>query len=209
MDFVGARDSKLSQVQVEEVLTELKQFHPHVKFSPFWVKTTGDKDLKTSLRSLDKTDFFTKELDQMLLEGKIRIAIHSAKDLPEPLPVGLSVVAITKGVDPSDSLVFHELPQGAKIGCSSERREKVLLHLRPDFRCVDIRGNIEQRLSLLDQGIVDGVVLAEAALIRLGLTHRRRIQLPGQAAPLQGKLAVVARTDDSEMMELFSCLSCT
>ena len=82
---IGARDSQLSRAQVDEIFQELKAFHPDVQFEPMWLKTTGDHDLKTSLRMLDKTDFFTKELDEKLLAGEIDIAIHSAKDLPEPL----------------------------------------------------------------------------------------------------------------------------
>lgn len=205
---IGARSSKLSQTQVWEVHRELARFHPDVIFVPHWVVTTGDKDLKTSLRTLDKTDFFTKEVDHLQLEGKIRIAIHAAKDLPEPMKKGLRIVALTRGVDSSDSLVYNidPLPYGALIGTSSVRREQNLLEWRPDLKCVDIRGSIEQRLALLDEEKVDGVVIAEAALIRLNLTHRKRMPLRGGVAPLQGQLAVIARSDDEEMRKLFGCI---
>lgn len=213
---VGARASKLSQAQVWEVHHELIKSHPDVEFVPHWVTTTGDQDLKTSLRTLEKTDFFTREIDALQLDGKIRISIHAAKDLPEPMKEGLVVVALTRGVDPSDSLVYvfshvryntGPLPYGALIGTSSIRREKNLLEWRPDLKCIDIRGNIEQRLALLDERKVDGVVVAEAALIRLNLTHRNRIPLKGEVAPLQGRLAIVARTDDEEMRELFRVIN--
>lgn len=209
---VGARDSKLSQAQVDEVLHALRRIHPEVDFEPMWQKTIGDKDLKTSLRELDKTDFFTKEIDDMLLEKKCRIGIHSAKDLPDPLVRGLSIVAITQGIDPSDALVLRDqerletLPEGAIIGSSSVRRDEMIKCLRSDLKCVDIRGTIERRLYLLDRSDFDGVVIAEAALIRLNLTHRNRIRLNGQTLPLQGRLAIVAREEDREMAELFSCL---
>ncbi len=209
---VGARDSKLSQAQVDEVLHALRRIHSEVDFEPIWQKTIGDKDLKTSLRELDKTDFFTKEIDDMLLEKKCRIGIHSAKDLPDPLVRGLSIVAITQGIDPSDALVLRDqerletLPEGAIIGSSSVRRDEMIKCLRSDLKCVDIRGTIERRLSLLDRSDFDGVVIAEAALIRLNLTHRNRIRLNGQTLPLQGRLAIVAREEDREMAELFSCL---
>lgn len=209
---VGARGSPLSIAQCHEVLEELKQFHPHIAFHPIWVETTGDKDLRTSLRALEKTDFFTKEIDALQLSGGCRISIHSAKDLPEPLPRGLALAALTKGVDPSDSLLLRDgeslenLPLRAKIGTSSVRREKNIVSLRSDFVCVDIRGNIQTRLSLLDQGLVDGLIIAEAALIRLKLTHRNRIPLPGEGAALQGQLAVIAREDDEEMRALFRCI---
>jgi len=209
---VGARDSSLSQAQVSEVLHALRCIHPEVTFDPIWQKTIGDKDLNTSLRELDRTDFFTKEIDEMLLERKCRIAIHSAKDLPHPLPQGLAILAITQGVDPSDVLVLRDretldtLPEGARIGSSSKRRDDMIKHLRSDLRCVDIRGTIDRRLALLDSGQIDGVVMAEAALICLHLTHRNRMRLNGEAAPLQGRLAVVARENDKEMADLFSCL---
>jgi len=210
--IVGARGSPLSRSQIKEVEEEIKQFHPEVEFSPVFEDTIGDKDLKTSLRDLGKTDFFTHEIDFLQLNGGCRISIHSAKDLPEPLPQGLVLVALTKGVDPSDVLVFREgetiesLPAGALIGTSSIRREETMRQLRKDLQCVDIRGNIGQRLALLDQGKVDGIVMAEAALIRLHLTHRNRFFLPGPAAPFQGQLAVLACEGDEEMKELFSLI---
>ncbi len=207
---VGARGSPLSRVQIEEVLGELRSFHPEIDFQEVFVQTTGDKDLKTSLRTLDKTDFFTKEIDALQLSGGCRISIHSAKDLPEPLPRGLVMAALTQGVDPSDVLVLREgtaletLPPGARIGTSSLRREKNIRELRADLICVDIRGTIGMRLALLDQGEVDGLVMAEAALIRLQLTHLNRVLLPGDGAPLQGQLVVLAREEDKEMLELFA-----
>lgn len=206
---VGARDSKLSQAQVWEVHEEIKKVDPSIRFSPVWVKTTGDKDLRTSLKTLEKTDFFTKEIDLMLAKGEIRIAIHSAKDLPFPLGQGLFVAAMTKGLDPCDSLVFRNretlesLPEGARIGTSSARREDVLKALRSDLQCVDIRGTIEKRLGQLDQKKYDGVVIAECALIRLKLHARARLKLAGATAAMQGQLAIVVREEDEEMRALF------
>jgi hydroxymethylbilane synthase len=208
---VGARGSKLSQAQVWEVHRELVLHHPQIQLKPTWITTTGDKDKKTSLRDLDKTDFFTREVDQMQLQGQFRISIHSAKDLPDPLAHGLKLIALTKGVDPSDVLVYNHdpIPANAIIGTSSHRREQNLLEWKPGLRCVDIRGTIEERLAQLDEGKidgVDGVVMAEAALIRLGLTNRRRIPIPGESAPLQGRLAIIALSTDHEMEELFRCI---
>lgn len=202
---VGARHSALSCAQVAEVLQEIKRFHPDIDFVPVWKTTTGDLDLTTSLRTLEKTNFFTKEIDEAQLKKEFRIAIHSAKDLPDPLCPGLSIVAITKGVDCSDSIVVREeeIPIHGRIGTSSPRREQNILSFRSDLICVDIRGTIEKRLEQLDAGFYDGVVIAEAALIRLGLTHRKRIKLPGESAALQGQLAVIACEDDEEMKQLF------
>lgn len=200
---VGARGSSLSRAQIWEVHREVIVKSPGVEFCPIWVVTVGDKDKKTSLRNLEKTDFFTREIDERQLAGEFRIAIHSAKDLPDPLAKGLKIVALTKGVDPSDVLVYNELPHNAVIATSSERREEMVRNWRPGCRFVDVRGTIEERLQKLDEGQFDGLVMAEAALIRLGLTHRKRIKLGGETAPMQGRLAVVAREGDMEMEELF------
>ncbi len=209
---VGARNSALSKRQVEEVYAEMRQHHPTIQFRHFFIETTGDRDLTTSLRTMDKTDFFTKEIDAFQLAEGCRISIHSAKDLPEPLTPGLNIVALTRGIDASDALVLREgetienLSFAARIGTSSFRREKAIHALRSDLCCIEIRGSIERRLFLLDSGVVDGLVIAEAALIRLQLTQRNRIKLSGETAPLQGKLAVLARVDDEEMKQLFSCI---
>ncbi len=209
---VAARESKLSLAQVEEVRQEIQSFHPCVVFVSTYLQTQGDKDLSTSLRYKEKTDFFTKEIDQLLLHNQCRIAIHSAKDLPEPLHPDLEVIALTRGVDPSDVLVLrqeetvHSLPRGARIGTSSLRREQIIKALRQDLQPVDIRGTVEKRLELLDQKHIEGLVMAEAALLRLKLTNRSRIFLQGAVAKGQGQLAVVARKEDKQMKELFSCI---
>lgn len=209
---VAARASPLSRVQVEEVLQELQLYHDNIEFRLHFVATKGDLDQKTSLRTLAKTDFFTAELDAELLDGRCRIAVHSAKDLPHPLPEGLALIAITKGVDPSDALVLREgeslesLKSGAKIATSSERREESVCLLRRDLSFIDLRGTIGQRLEKLSTGEADGVVIAEAALIRLQLTHLNRIILPGTTVEGQGQLAVTARAGDEAMRALLACI---
>ncbi len=207
---VASRASPLAQAQVVEVLAELQAFDPSIRFHCQFVVTTGDQDQLTSLRDLGKTDFFTKELDQLVLKKKCRVAIHAAKDLPDPLPHGLVLVALTRGVDASDVLVLRSgeqlcsLPIGAKIGTSSARREEAVKALKADCTFVDLRGSVNERLARLEAGDLDGVVVAEAALVRLGLNHLNRIKLPGETAPLQGKLAIVAREEDREMATLFA-----
>lgn len=195
MLLTGARDSPLSRAQFEELQSLIE-----LKLQPVFIKTTGDLDRITSLRNLDRTDFFTKELDEMLLRGEIRLAVHSAKDLPHPIPKGLAVIAITKGIDDRDALVMGDR-EPKLVATSSIRREEAVRELYPDATFMDIRGTIHERLEKLTSGQVDGVVIAEAALIRLKLTHLKRVYLPG--APLQGKLAVVARADDIEMRSTF------
>lgn len=209
---VAARSSPLSQVQVDEVLYETQLLYPEIEFETTLVTTIGDRDQQTSLRTLDKTDFFTRDVDQLVLSGQCRIAVHSAKDLPDPIPAGLKVVAVTEGIDPSDSLVMRHgeslssLPKGATIATSSVRREEIVKALRPDLKFVDIRGTIGQRLQKLNSGEVDGVVIAEAALIRLNLVHLNRETLPGETVPGQGKLAIVGRDHDAEIAAFFAPL---
>lgn len=209
--LVGARSSPLSRVQFEEVRAD--PLLGPCQLEPVWVETTGDLDKKTSLRNLGASNFFTKELDEMLLDHKIRVAIHSAKDLPDPLPQGLSLIALTKGVDPRDSLVFrngddlHLLPKEAKIATSSVRREEMIRSLRSDLQFVDLRGTISQRLALLESGAVDALVMAEAAIIRLQLTDLNRWILPGKTALHQGRLAILSRNGDVAMETLFAPLN--
>lgn len=203
---VGARSSPLSIAQAREVEKEIG-----IPFDLLLYETTGDRDQNTSLWSLGKTNFFTKEIDEALLAGTCRIAIHSAKDLPDPLPEGLILIALTSGVDPRDALVLRKgetlasLPDGARIGTSSPRRAEALHSLRADLSPVDMRGTIQQRLALLEKGKVDGVIVAEAALVRLGLSPNR-LYLPGSTTPLQGKLAVLSRAGDEEMRVLFQAI---
>ncbi len=205
---LAGRESKLSRAQILEVMQQL----PTIEYTVEWMKTHGDKDKRTSLRSLDRSsDFFTKELDEYLLEGKCDAVVHSAKDLPHPLRKGIALIALTKGLDSSDSLVFREgenletLPIGALIATSSARREIAVKELRDDFRFTDIRGTIVERLEQLYEGKVDGVVIAEAALIRLGL-NPARVLVPGETAALQGQLAVTAREHDNEVAKIFESI---
>ena len=124
---VAARASLLSQAQVQEVLAELKRYYPQITFETHLIHSLGDVDQKTSLRTLDKTDFFTKEIDQCVIDGTCRVAVHSAKDLPDPLPIELKCVALTRGVDSADVIVLREgddlasLSASASIATSSER----------------------------------------------------------------------------------------
>ncbi len=193
---VAARASPLSKAQVAEIFSDL-----NLSYTPCWVETSGDLDKTSSLKTLEKTDFFTKEVDELVLKGICDISIHSAKDLPDPLPEGLKVIALTKGIDPSDSLVMRpneSLRSGMTIGLSSQRREETLKKMDPSFKFKDIRGTIEERLRLLDTKEVDGVVVAECAIIRLKLNHLNRLKLEGQTAPLQGRLAILAKSEIPE-----------
>jgi hydroxymethylbilane synthase len=194
---VGLRDSLLSRAQLSEFQAELG-----IELMPVFTSTRGDCDLKSSLRTLEKSDFFTDEIDRLVLSGQCDLGLHSAKDLPEPLPEGLVCAAVTRGLDPRDALVFRQpLGPRAVVATSSLRRAEAVLQWRPDLCCVDIRGPVDARLAQLDAGNIDGLVVAEAALIRLGQTHRQRIYLDGYA-PLQGRLAAVIRHDNHPLAQL-------
>jgi hydroxymethylbilane synthase len=199
---VGARNSRLSKMQVIELFGAVTKVDPAIRFNPLYMDTVGDRDLKTSLNAMDKTDFFTKDIEKQQIRGKCRISVHSAKDLPEKLTDGLEVVAITKGVSGRDVLLYRGDPK--RIGTSSDRREEAVKMLFPNAECASIRGPVDDRIAQWNRGDYDGIVVAEAALIRLGLMHLQRTCLPGEASPLQGKLAVVGWRGDKEMQTLFS-----
>lgn len=206
MISIISRESPLAKVQVEEFI---EQF-PNLKFSVNWIKSMGDVDLKSSLMSNSiAADFFTRELDGAVLNGEADIAVHSAKDLPWPLPQGLSVIALLKADDQSDSLVsgdgstLADLPVGARLGTSSFSRKEQILALRPDLEIVSIRGNIGQRLEYIDRGEADAVIVATCALKRLGLADRISEILPIKTHDLQGNLAVVAKTSRTDLADLF------
>lgn len=209
---VGTRASPLALRQVEEVLENLRRFHPWIKTDIVTIETTGDRDRSTPISEIEGSDFFTREIDQALLEKRIDFAVHSAKDLPEDLRDGLTVSAITSCIDPYEALVsrsglkLEELPYGAKIGTGSLRRKNGLKRFRPDFQIVDIRGNIEERLKLQD---LDGIVIAACGLIRLGLEEKITQRIPFDIIkphPLQGRLAVVTRLEDTDLIKLISVI---
>ena len=199
-----ARASKLSRIQVEEV-KRLSGLNFEVEF----VESRGDRDLKSTLIDRAADDFFTRELDEAVLEGRVDFGIHSAKDLPQPLPKGLEIAALTEGVDPRDSLVLREgfklesLPTGAKICASSRGRHEAIRALRSDLVPADVRGTIDQRLTYIERDGIYGVMIAKAALIRLGY-QLNTIDLDHPTAKGQGRLAIVCRSKDEAVIEQFS-----
>ncbi len=212
---IGTRTSLLALKQVEEALGYLKEFNPQVQTEIVGIDTYGDKDKITPISEVGGADFFTREIDEALLKGDIDLAVHSAKDLPGQIPVGLVIAAITESIDPYDALVsknnlkIGELGVRAKIGASSLRRKTQLKKYRIDFQIVDIRGNVEERLEKLDKDGLDAIIVASCALIRLGLQHRITQKIPFEILmphPLQGSLAIEARENDKEIINLFSKL---
>lgn len=207
---IASRTSRLALIQVEEVMKNL----PQVNYTVIKTDSMGDKDKQRSLLSGVPSDFFTREIDNMLLAEEADIAVHSAKDLPYPLPDGLMVVALLPAIDQSDALVTasglppEKLPAGSHIGTSSPLRKKEMEAYYPHLKIVSVRGTIEERIAQADNGFMDGVIVATCALIRLKLEYRIAAVLPFKTNPLQGHLAVVARSNRSDMVALFSTLDC-
>ncbi len=210
--LVGSRASKLALKQVEEVYEGLRFHHPSILFNVRCTPTKGDRDLKTSLKFMESTNFFTQELEQWVLEGQIQVAIHSAKDLAQPLPKGLKIVAITQCLENRDVLVFRsgfffsKNNQALSVGVSTVRREKEVLSLYPNAKLVDLRGTIDVRLNRLKKGDLDALVMAKVALMRLSYEQYDTQILDCETPPYQGSLAVVAREGDAEMEELFASI---
>lgn len=209
---IGTRRSPLALRQVIEAVSYLREFYPDLRTKTVCIDTYGDKDKTTPISEIEGTDFFTREIDEALLRNEIDFAVHSAKDLPDKIPDGLCIAAITKSIDPYDALVsknnlkLDELPYGAKIGTSSQRRKMQLKAYRNDFKIVDIRGNIQERLEKLKKSDLEAIIVAGCALMRFGLEQRITQRLPFEILrphPLQGSLAIVARKKDVELETVF------
>ncbi len=203
---IGSRRSRLAIKQVEEVLSLAKTQGIDLRYELVLYETLGDLDKTTPLSGNVPDDFFTDSLDQALLKKEIDLAIHSAKDLPQKKHPGLEIFALTASLDETDSLVAHnklaDLKAGSKIGTSSLMRSQSLKNLNPNTTAVQVRGTIEERLSLFDQNKIDGLIVATCALKRLNLEHLITEIMPWESTPLQGQLAVVGRVEDEELKAL-------
>lgn len=192
---VIARGSRLSRLQVEEVFKNFPELAYEIKY----LESYGDKNQQISLLNGEApADIFTRELDDAIRQGDADIAIHSAKDLPYPLPEDMEVIALFPAFDTTDSLVSRdhkklaELPAGSIIGTSSPLRKKGLNELRPDLTIKGIRGCIEDRAQQVKDGKYDAAIVATCALKRLGMEDEIAEVLPFPTHPLQGFLAITA-----------------
>ena len=207
---IGTRGSQLALFQANWVKDQLIHAHPHLKVLLIKIKTTGDKIQDAPLAKIGGKGLFVKEIEEALLQKRVDLAVHSIKDVPTQFPEGLHLSVITKREDPRDIFIskrgtkLKELPQGAKIGTSSLRRQAQLLHYRSDFELVPLRGNLDTRLKKLKTMNLDGVVLALAGVKRLGLEEKvteiisTDISLPAIG---QGALGIETRQDDREIEE--------
>jgi len=205
---VGGRRSSLSLAQLDEMQEYLHALAPGVPLEVFSMDTPGDRNKTTPLSVVADDDFFTRDLDDALRKREIDLAVHSAKDLPEHLPADLLVAAVTPSLLPAECLVTRDgaaladLPPGAVVGISSERRRTGLLALRPDLQVADIRGNVPDRVSQVDSGRYDAVIVAAVGLTRLGMQDRiAQLFTAGEFPHVagQGQLALVVRRDDAEL----------
>jgi len=209
--IIGSRGSILALAQANLVKDKLEKNYPNLSFEVKEIVTSGDKDLKSNWENSDVSlkSFFTKEIEQELLDGDIDIAVHSMKDMPAISPKGLICGAIPDREDPRDVLVSKNgflvtLPQGAKVGTSSLRRAMNLKTVRPDFKIKHLRGNIHTRLKKLETEDYDAIVLAAAGLKRTGLANKITEYLNGEVfppAPAQGVLYIQCR--EREFSKIF------
>ena len=209
---VGTRASKLAIIQAESVVAKLKEVVPGLDARLVKIVTRGDRESTAALDKFAGQGVFVRELERALLDSKIDVAVHSLKDLPTEIPGRLSLAAVTARLDPRDVLVSRagslaDLAPGSKIGTGSLRRSVQLLAYRSDLEICEIRGNIDTRLGKVTQGEFDGVIIAAAALIRLGWEDKITEYLPADhfvPAVGQGALGLEIRSDDTETAELVS-----
>ena len=213
---IGTRRSQLALWQAHYVRDRLSELHPALEVELVEIVSEGDKLLDVPLAKIGGKGLFLKELEAALLDGGIDIAVHSMKDVPFELPVGLELPVICERADPRDALVssryssLEELPQGAVIGSCSLRRQCQLRHFRPDLKVVNLRGNVNTRLKKLDDGEFDAIVLACAGLDRLEMSDRIRQRLPetlSLPAVGQGAVGIECRADDAAVMALVAPLA--
>ncbi|MFC1971825.1 hydroxymethylbilane synthase [Chloroflexota bacterium] len=213
--IIGARGSRLGQIQARSVVAELTGLYPDIELVTTSITTRGDRQKSVPLTQMSGDGVFVKEVQEALIEGRIDLAVHSLKDLPVETPPELLLAAVTERLDPRDVLVtrgvkLDDLPAGSVIGTGSPRRAAQLLAYRNDLKVKPIRGNIDTRLRKVSAGEVDGIIMAAAALIRLDWEDRITEYLPPEhflPQAGQGALGIEVRADDQEMKDLVQPLN--
>jgi len=213
---IATRKSPLALWQANFVSSMLQHHHPELKVELVTMTTQGDKILDTPLAKVGGKGLFVKELETGMLEGRADIAVHSMKDVPVEFPSGLHLPVICPREDPRDAFVsnnfktLEDLPQGARLGTSSLRRQSQIAALRPDLKILDLRGNVNTRLKKLDDGEYDAIILAAAGLKRLEFEDRitqfigTDICLPAIG---QGAVGIECRSDDARVNNLIAPLA--
>jgi hydroxymethylbilane synthase len=211
---IATRESRLALWQAEHVQAELRRLGYAAEL--MGMTTLGDQILDRSLSKVGGKGLFVKELEVALAEGRADLAVHSLKDVPMALPEGFHLACVMAREDPRDAFVsnlyasLQDLPLGAVVGTSSLRRTVLLRALRPDLRIEPLRGNLDTRLRKLDGGGFDGIVLAAAGLMRLGLSERIRCRFePTDMLPAagQGALGIEVRADRLDLTQALAPLA--
>jgi len=213
---IATRRSPLALWQAEYVKAALEQAHPGIQVELIKMVTQGDKILDTPLAKVGGKGLFVKELETGMLQDKADIAVHSMKDVPVEFPDGLHLSTICPREDPRDAFVsdhyssFKSLPEGARVGTSSLRRQCQLSKHRPDLQILDLRGNVNTRLKKLNDNQYDAIILAAAGLLRLGFEQKiREFMTPEISLPAigQGAIGIECRIDDQRINKLLAPLN--
>jgi hydroxymethylbilane synthase len=208
---IGSRSSNLAIAQTKEVIKALSHHIPADSIEIIKITTSGDKIQDRNLAEIGGKGLFIKELEEALLQNKIDIAIHSAKDIPPVIDKNTTIAAFTQRFEANDCLIskkfddIDSLPQGAIVGTSSARRKAILLSLRPDLKIVNFRGNVDTRLNKVNENQVDASILALCGLTRIGKTAEIKEIIPIEKmlpSGGQGALALQVRNDDFEITKL-------
>jgi hydroxymethylbilane synthase len=211
---IGSRGSQLALWQANHISALLRARGDEVEIEI--IHTTGDKITDVALAKVGTKGMFTKEIEEALAAGHVDLAVHSLKDLPTELPAGFEIAAITKREDPRDALcsrkysTVEDLPQRARVGTSSLRRQAQLKAIRPDLEIHPLRGNVDTRLRKLEQGEYDAIILASAGLKRLGKTELIKQIIPAEImcpAAGQGALGIEIREGDAATCGLLAFLN--
>ena len=216
--IVGSRRSKLALTQTNWVIDQLKKLGAPFEFEVKEIVTKGDQILDVTLSKVGGKGLFVKEIEQAMLDKEIDMAVHSMKDMPAVLPEGLTIGCIPFREDHRDALIsrdhvkLNDLKKGAIVGTSSLRRSSQLLKTRPDLEIKWIRGNVDTRLSKLQEEEYDAIILAAAGLKRLGWASETVTEFLDAdiciPAVGQGALSIECREDDKELLELFEKFTC-
>ena len=212
---IGTRGSPLALVQARAVRSRLAAATGvnEETIELVVIRTTGDTIQDRPLADEGGKGLFTKEIEEALLDRRIDLAVHSAKDMPTILPKGLALAACLEREDPRDVFISHkarslvELPRGASLGTASLRRQAIAKRARPDLRVTPLRGNVETRLRKLDAGEVDATLLALAGLRRLGLVEHITSIMNAEAflpAVGQGAIGIEVRKDDTRVCDILA-----
>jgi hydroxymethylbilane synthase len=212
---IATRKSELALWQANHVADLLRAKHPGLAVELLPMVTKGDLILDQPLAEIGGKGLFLKELEKALLNGEADIAVHSMKDVPVEQVPGLTVDVMLARANPADALLsrdgkkFGELPDGARVGTSSLRRQCQLKSIRPDLVVADLRGNVNTRIRKLQEGQYDAIILACAGLERLGLDHliTDTLEAPGWLpAATQGTIGIQCRTGDAQVIDLIEPL---